>query len=584
MWHELASAWSRNLVTAPPPPAPRRRHAQDMVSSRIWDEAEAIKRAMTALKYARGEPFKEEHWTSLFKKVGMPRGVKLDTLTVGHFLDVLDAVAAAANWLKDLHSRAQGEVTLREALQEVKAWLDTAEFKLMEHASAATGRRTPLIKEWKDLFTQVGDNQSLLTSLKDSPYFKPFADTAALYEASFAAIDEGCQKLSAIQRRWVYLEPVFSRGALPSEQARFKRVDDDFRDIMGKVAADPRAGILADTALFPGLSDALATMLDQLERCQRALSDFLGQCRTPLSLSPSLSPCHKSLLSPPPLPRAEERRSRFPRFYFIGDDDLLEILGQSQNPAVIQVGTATRTHGWWAVVGSGGGETACIATTPPARPSVRPCLQTHLKKLYQGVFRVEMTAPGAAGDAAGGAGAAKPPPQHITAMCSAAGEVVRLRESVAVTEDVTQWLNQFTAEMIRTLSSQLVELLRSRDPWDTNLVTYPSQLLGLAEDIKFAEAVESALAGGGGKGLEDIKGAQKALLAAYTLKDVSKDLLLSSKVKALVLDVIHRMDVCDQLIAKDVKDPSHWLWQKQLRFYLDAKVGGMAAHRGGVLG
>lgn len=33
----------------------------------------------------------------------------------------------------------------------------------------------------------------------------------------------------------------------------------------------------------------------------------------------------------------EEKRSAFPRFYFIGDDDLLEILGQATNPEVIQV-------------------------------------------------------------------------------------------------------------------------------------------------------------------------------------------------------------------------------------------------------
>jgi dynein heavy chain 2 len=29
-----------------------------------------------------------------------------------------------------------------------------------------------LIKDWKDIITKVGDNQSLLQSLKDSPYFQ----------------------------------------------------------------------------------------------------------------------------------------------------------------------------------------------------------------------------------------------------------------------------------------------------------------------------------------------------------------------------------------------------------------------------
>lgn len=59
---------------------------------------------------------------------------------------------------------------------------------------------------------------------------------------------------------------------------------------------------------IPGIKDTLETILDQLERCQKALNDFL-----------------------------EEKRGKFPRFYFLGDDDLLEILGQSQNPLVIQM-------------------------------------------------------------------------------------------------------------------------------------------------------------------------------------------------------------------------------------------------------
>jgi len=38
----------------------------------------------------------------------------------------------------------------------------------------------------------------------------------------------------------VYLEPIFSKGALPEEQDRFKRVDDEYRSIMIGVGKDPR--------------------------------------------------------------------------------------------------------------------------------------------------------------------------------------------------------------------------------------------------------------------------------------------------------------------------------------------------------
>lgn len=50
-----------------------------------------------------------------------------------------------------------------------------------------------------------------------------------LWEARLLDLDEYLLNLNAIQRRWVYLEPIFGRGALPREEARFKRVDEDFR-------------------------------------------------------------------------------------------------------------------------------------------------------------------------------------------------------------------------------------------------------------------------------------------------------------------------------------------------------------------
>ena len=77
----------------------------------------------------------------------------------------------------------------------------------------------------------------------------------------------------------------------------------------------------------------------------------------------------------------QEKRANFPRFYFIGDDDLLEILGQSTNPTVIQ---------------------------------------THLKKLFAGIHSVDFDENN----------------QHIVAMKSLDGEVVPLKHKVQIVEQV----------------------------------------------------------------------------------------------------------------------------------------------------
>ena len=46
---------------------------------------------------------------------------------------------------------------------------------------------------------------------------------------------------------------------------------------------------------------------------------------------------------------------------------------------------------------------------------------------------------------------------------------------------------------------------------------------------------------------------------------------LQLKVKALVLDLIHNIDVVDQLLAHGTVQLGEWQWQKQLRFYINPK-------------
>ncbi|TPP62129.1 Cytoplasmic dynein 2 heavy chain 1 [Fasciola gigantica] len=122
---------------------------------------------------------------------------------------------------------------------------------------------------------------------------------------------DGLTGLQSVQRRWVYLEPILGRGALPKEAARFAQVDAEFRRLLQALKADNRV-----VSLVSGLKGN--ALKDQLTNMQ---NEYL-----------------------------EDKRSIFPRFYFLGDDDLLEILGQSTNPAVIQ---------------------------------------THLRKLFQGIHHVQ---------------------------------------------------------------------------------------------------------------------------------------------------------------------------------------------------
>ena len=64
----------------------------------------------------------------------------------------------------------------------------------------------------------MSDNQATLASLKDSQYFAAFKSRAEEWEEKMSMLAEALQQLNGVQRKWVYLQPIFKRGALPHEQ------------------------------------------------------------------------------------------------------------------------------------------------------------------------------------------------------------------------------------------------------------------------------------------------------------------------------------------------------------------------------
>ena len=453
--------------------------ASDSTANYILTSVDKMKKCVPTLKYCNGDTFGDDHWTELLQvKLQLPHDVNKRIVKVEHFLLRIDILIepTTLTFVKNLQSRAMGEIQIKTSMDELSMWEKTAEICIL--TTDESGRRIPLIKEWKDLFIQMGDKQSLLSSLKESPFYKAFAVVGDALEVKMSTLDKVLGTLNSIQRKWVYLEPIFGRGALPAEEARFRRVDEDFSDCMSLVNSDPKLFNLADNGIHPNLVDKLRTMLDQLERCQKALAEFL-----------------------------EAKRSAMPRFYFIGDDDLLEILGQAKNPAVIQ---------------------------------------SHLKKLFQGINKVQMNENNTL----------------ITAMVSSANEVVELETPVKINERVEEWLESLACEMRETLAKLLSKCLSSKEfDWK-----YPSQILCLAQQVNFTDEAEAAIEN---RDLDSLLKNLTVQLRNFTSIDFAGQPLEQLKMKSLVMDLVHNVDVVQQLKDKSVRAVTEYQWEKQLRYYFE---------------
>ena len=367
----------------------------------------------------------------------LPKNLSLNELTMAHFLSADTAkMIKKAKDIDALAARAQGEVNIREAIEELKVWCENTEFELLPYETSQQVH-TVLIKGWKKIFTQISDQTALISAMKDYVYFAPFKSTALSIETKLNLLEKSLTSLNLIQRKWLYLEPIFGRGSLPAEQARFQRIDTDFRAIMEDVKLNPN---IMNMAEIPNLEEIVIVLLDQLERCQRALNEFL-----------------------------EQKRSKFPRFYFIGDDDLLEILGQAQNPEVIQ---------------------------------------SHLKKLFAGINNVNFNNN----------------KSEIIAMKSSYGEIVQLDQSIHITEHVEIWLQNLSNEMKNTLKNLLVKCINETS---ANLSNYPSQILCLSENIHFATKCEQAITN---NTLNNLSNELKEKLESLIMIETD-DILLQKKLK-----------------------------------------------------
>lgn len=265
---------------------------------------------------------------------------------------------------------------------------------------------------------------------------------------------------------------------------------------MKKVYKSP---FILDVMNILGIQKSLERLSDLLNKIQKALGEYL-----------------------------ERERASFPRFYFVGDEDLLEIIGNSKD--ILRI-------------------------------------MKHLKKMFAGISTIklddELT--------------------QIQGMASREGEEVPYHTPILLKDfpKINDWLAKIESEMRLSLAkllcdgvSELQEFYGtggqlSMGTFQAWIEKYPAQLVTLAIQVAWTNAVEDVLNSSGSlEGPLDTVLQSLELLADVVLTELAP--VTRRKCEHLITELVHQRDVTRMLVGQRVTDNKAFPWLYQMRFYLDA--------------
>ncbi|XP_055452394.1 dynein axonemal heavy chain 6 [Psammomys obesus] len=483
------------------------------VVPQLKQKVEKMKEKLPVIIDLRNPTLKARHWAAIEQTVDallvdVEIPLTLERLSELHVFEYGEEI-------QDISGQASGEAALETILKKVEDSWKTTEFVILPHRDS---KDVFILGGTDDIQVLLDDSTINIATIASSRYVGPLKARVDDWQKQLSLFNQTLEEWLNCQRNWLYLESIFNapdiQRQLPAEAKMFLQVDKSWKEIMRKVNRLPNA---LRAATQPGLLETFQNnnaLLDQIQKCLEAY--------------------------------LESKRVIFPRFYFLSNDELLEILAQTRNPQAVQ-------------------------------PHLRKCFDSISKLEFALMPPTEGKIPGVDTEPE------KVFTNDILAMLSPEGERVGLGKGLKARGNVEEWLGKVEEAMfssLRRLCKAAIADYQGKSRAEWVIAGHPSQVILTISQIMWCRDLTECLEGERDH-LEAMENFEKVnferLNALAALVRGSLPKLHRNIITALITIDVHARDIVTELVQTKVSTSDSFDWQRQLRYYWDIDLDNCVA-------
>jgi len=245
---------------------------------------------------------KTRHWNEVISLTGTSFPHDSETFALANILD--STILDFKEEVEEITEGADKQLGIETKLADIQETWGRRSFEF----GMWKERGVHVLMAYGQAIEDLEDAQLQLQTLLSMRHVAPFRDEVQGKLTELSNTTDELELWVKVQMMWTALESVFMGGdiakQMPLEAKKFNKVDKDWIKIMQKVA---ETGNIVACCKNDLLRNTLPVLYAELEKCQKSLEGYL-----------------------------EQKRNKFPRFYFVSNPVLLLILSQGSDPLQMQ--------------------------------------------------------------------------------------------------------------------------------------------------------------------------------------------------------------------------------------------------------